>query len=100
MRYLFIVEYLGTQEQFIPSRLLYGIVPSALLDTHLFWQDKSDNLRGYPTDGSPHIIYVELQKVTKVDCTGLAGVCAKIRRMPHHSAKGEHSENGREGLTR
>ncbi len=30
----------GSDEQFIPSRLLYGIVPSALLDTHLFWQDK------------------------------------------------------------
>lgn len=30
----------GTDEQFIPSRLLYGIVPSALLDSYLFWQDK------------------------------------------------------------
>ncbi len=30
----------GTDEQFVPSRLLYGIVPSALLDSYLFWQDK------------------------------------------------------------
>jgi hypothetical protein len=77
----------GSQEQFIPSRLLYGLVPSALLDTHLFWQDKNDNLRGYPTDSSPHIIYVELVKVDKIGCSQLPGVCAKIRRLPRIESK-------------
>lgn len=88
----------GTQEQFIPSRLLYGIVPSALLDTHMFWQDKSDNLRGYPKDDATHIIYIELQKLPKLQSTHLAGVSAYIRRIPK-LAKREGAENGRESLT-
>ena len=29
---------------FIPSRLLYGLVPSAILDTHRFWQVQNDFL--------------------------------------------------------
>jgi len=72
----------GGQEQYIPSRLLYGIVPSALLDTHYFWQDKEDNLRGYPHNNAPLIIYVELVKVDKIDATGLPGVCSRITRIP------------------
>ncbi len=28
----------GGQETFIPSRLLAGLIPQALLDTHRFWQ--------------------------------------------------------------
>lgn len=91
----------GSQEQFIPSRLLYGIVPSALLDNHMFWQDKNDNLRGYPTDDSPHIIYVELQKLQKLDSTHLSGVGARVRRIPKHAIPkvDGSSEKGRESLT-
>ena len=33
---------LGT-ETFMPEHLLYGVVPSALLDSHEFWQDEDDN---------------------------------------------------------
>ena len=33
----------------MPQRLLYGLLPSALLGTHHFWQDTaSDMIRGYP----------------------------------------------------
>lgn len=28
----------GGKETFIPSRLLAGLIPQALLDTHRFWQ--------------------------------------------------------------
>ncbi|MAT98943.1 MAG: hypothetical protein CL608_17505, partial [Anaerolineaceae bacterium] len=41
---------LGT-ETYIPSRLLYGVLPQALLDKHAFWQDETDQLRGYPAAG-------------------------------------------------
>ena len=51
----------GGEETFIPSRLLYGLVPCALLDTHKFWQDEEDNLRGYPHEEGPYIIYVRLR---------------------------------------
>lgn len=58
----------GGKEVFVPSRLLYGVVPQALLDTYRFWQDESvapkgvaddeylaasrgyKRLRGYPID--------------------------------------------------
>eukprot|EP01087_Luapelamoeba_hula_P004848 TRINITY_DN1482_c0_g1_i1.p1 TRINITY_DN1482_c0_g1~~TRINITY_DN1482_c0_g1_i1.p1 ORF type:complete len:4317 (-),score=602.49 TRINITY_DN1482_c0_g1_i1:51-13001(-) len=72
----------GTQEQFIPSRLLYGTVPSALLDTHQFWQDKEDNLLGYPTNNAPHVIVVELVKTDKIVATQQPGYCGRIFRVP------------------
>ena len=73
----------NTEETFIPSRLLYGIVPSALLDTHRFWQDTHDNLRGYPKDSDGHMLVVELEE-KKSDQAALrtAGVVAHIRRLP------------------
>ena len=37
---------LGT-ETFIPARLLWGLLPQALLDEYTFWQDEADQLRGY-----------------------------------------------------
>lgn len=59
-----------SDETFIPSRLLHGIIPSTLLDAFLFWQDKDDNLRGYPvqstSESSNHIIFVRLSKSRKV----------------------------------
>ena len=65
----------GGQETFVPARLLYGVVPEALLDGYTFWQDESifpkeghqqgltptdfpagikcyQRLRGYPRKGS------------------------------------------------
>jgi thiol-disulfide isomerase/thioredoxin len=35
-------------ETYIPARLLSGVLPETLLDTHRFWQDEEDQLRGYP----------------------------------------------------
>lgn len=60
----------------------------------MFWQDKSDNLRGYPTDDATHIIYIELQKLPKLQSTHLPGVSARIRRIPKFS----EAEQGRESL--
>ena len=31
----------------MPARHLYGIVPAVLLEGHTFWQDESDDIRGY-----------------------------------------------------
>ncbi len=39
-------------------------------------------MRGYPTEDSPHTIFVELVKVAKIDCTHTPGVCARITRVP------------------
>jgi thiol-disulfide isomerase/thioredoxin len=35
-------------ETYIPARLLSGVLPQTLLETHRFWQDEDDQLRGYP----------------------------------------------------
>ena len=41
------------RETYLPSRLLYGLVPQALLDTHAFWQDEDDHVRGSPRGVAP-----------------------------------------------
>jgi hypothetical protein len=37
-------------ETYIPARLLAGVLPQTLLETHRFWQDEDDQLRGYPIE--------------------------------------------------
>jgi hypothetical protein len=51
-----------SKETFIPSRLLYGVMPQALLDAFDFWQDEADQLRGYSNTGSSDLILVRLGK--------------------------------------
>ena len=52
---------LGT-ETYLPSRLLWGVLPATLLESHEFWQDEDDNVRGYPRDenASTDVIYIRL----------------------------------------
>ena len=72
----------GGEETYLPPRLLYGIVPHSLLDTHKFWQDESDNIRGYALDkNSIHFIFIELVTLSKVAATGREGTCGIIKRM-------------------
>ena len=40
-------------ETYIPARLLAGVLPQTLLETHRFWQDEDDQLRGYPIHEHP-----------------------------------------------
>lgn len=72
----------GGTETFVPERLLYGILPHALLTQYLFWQDEEDNLRGYPRDEkSPYLIEASLIDARIVECTLLVGVCGRVRRV-------------------
>ena len=66
----------GTEEQFVPARLLYGLLPQALLDTYHFWQDDDDNLRGYHKTEKrtcDHYIYVELDPPEQFDHLAVTG---------------------------
>ena len=36
------------EQTYVPSRLLHGLLPEVLLETHLFWQNEDDTLTGYP----------------------------------------------------
>jgi hypothetical protein len=72
----------GGAETLIPSRLLFGLVPQALLDAYVFWQDESTSprhsdpdlapapdgsykrLRGYPADEeAEHMLTVEFLSI-------------------------------------
>lgn len=72
----------GGKEVLVPSRLLHGVVPEALLDAYTFWQDESvvpegttidqyeaamrgyKRLRGYPKEeDGEFIIFIEFISV-------------------------------------
>ena len=59
-------NYAGTEELFLPGRLFVGILPQVLVDSHNFWQDDYDNIRGYPKERDdktglyPHVLFVDL----------------------------------------
>lgn len=76
------LNYSGGKEVLVPSRLLYGVVPDALLDTYTFWQDESvvpegttvdqfenamrgyKRLRGYPKEeDGEYMIFIEFTSV-------------------------------------
>lgn len=85
----------GGRETLIPSRFLYGLVPQALLDSYIFWQDESisspglrqqkethdiddgkeffegfKRLRGYPVaEDGEHIIIVEIKNIDNSSAT-------------------------------
>lgn len=76
----------GGKEVLVPSRLLYGLVPDALLDAYTFWQDESivpqgtsmddfatacvgyKRMRGYPKEeDGEYIIFIETTCVGSYD---------------------------------
>lgn len=42
---------LGVQT-YVPKRLLFGLLPSALIDLYIFWQSGDDSITGYPAEGA------------------------------------------------
>ena len=60
----------GTDEVFVPTRYLCGVLPSALLESHHFWLDDLDNIRGYPhardekTGLYEHVLLIETDKMS------------------------------------
>ena len=45
------------------SRLLAGLLPTALLEQYRFWQDPEDTLRGYPVDERDTDLRTKLEAV-------------------------------------
>ena len=41
------------EQAFLPARLLRGLLPDALLESHLFWQNGDGSLSGYPAHAAP-----------------------------------------------
>lgn len=65
----------GTEELLVPSRYLFGLIPTALLESHKFWLDDNDNLRGYPnTKDEKTGIYEHVLLVSIAADTGRARV--------------------------
>ena len=67
-------------EAFVPARLLNGLLPAALLESHVFWQDESEHLRGYAKNAAdPTIYHVQLHTST-LNGDSTAGPQAAWRR--------------------
>ncbi len=77
----------GGQEQYIPKRLLFGVLPSALLDAFEFWQDEDDNLRGY---SKQHVVFVTLGRFDCEATRTQKQVCARILRRALEDVRNEH----------
>jgi len=76
-------------ETYIPSRLMHGVLPTALLEKYDFWQDETDELRGYPRGESlaqigasnGQIIKVSVDEREEVRCLKLPGYTSTVRRV-------------------
>ncbi|KAJ9441712.1 putative nucleoredoxin 1-2 [Diplonema papillatum] len=108
----------GCVEQFIPARLLWGLIPDCLLEEHLFWQDSQDCLRGYPKDAMPkdgapktaaskdssrHLLFVQLRDVNfqslresfttaRIIRYAAASSCPKTRERKKLKPEKEHED--------
>ena len=96
----------GGIETFVPDRLLFGLLPEALLDPKLqkdskdrckyvdrweWWQGEDDTLRGYPvTSDQQHVMIAPLEKAELVDCVKLPCTCARVRRVSRLKVEQEY----------
>ena len=78
---------LSGNEVFIPSRLLHGVVPSALLEAFHIWQGEDELLRGTPIEEGSQWFNFKLEiSLSKRDplIKGEENVVATIVRRPFH----------------
>lgn len=83
------VSRAGSQT-YMPTRLLHGLVPGALLETYAFWQNADDSLVGYAKDpdahiapGGPVMLRVELfREANSSTSSGKTDASARIVRLP------------------
>eukprot|EP00397_Hematodinium_sp_SG-2012_P000007 GEMP01000007.1.p1 GENE.GEMP01000007.1~~GEMP01000007.1.p1 ORF type:complete len:5820 (+),score=1409.10 GEMP01000007.1:169-17628(+) len=78
-------EVLKGWERFIAARLLYGLLPHALLDANHFYQDEESpyHLRGYPKkEEDQGVYYLSVKLVYKtIPSLGDQGLCARCRQF-------------------
>jgi hypothetical protein len=86
-----ISKALGVQT-FIPSRLIQGIIPDALLTKYRFWQSEDGNLVGYLVDtprnpDEASFLEVQMENTSPTDDTGFCTSTANatIRKVPGHA---------------
>jgi hypothetical protein len=78
----------GRNELFIPSELLQGLIPAALIENHLFWfEEKSKTLRGSPKNKAPlHSQFELVVRILRVSESSQAteifgGWCGVVSRL-------------------
>ena len=83
-----LTRQLGTQT-FVPTRLLRGLIPAALLEVYAFWQDENDSLAAYPHAAAPSAakrtrLTLQLSKFGEEDSAGSGAAQASVvlRREP------------------
>jgi hypothetical protein len=68
---------LGGQETFVPSRLLQGVLPSAILEAYTFWQGEDLVLRGEPLDSSSQWFNFNVEVTLATDAAAADGACSR-----------------------
>jgi len=75
-------------QTFIPLRYLYGLVPTAILESYSFWQNADDSLTGYmpiknKSNTARSILRIEISKTGHPDSTGfgLSSASAVVSRI-------------------
>lgn len=68
-------EDVSAAQTYIPHRMMYGLIPTVLLENYNFWQNADDSITGYmPSNNNTHqsrsIVNIRLQKQEAVDVTG------------------------------
>eukprot|EP00760_Papus_ankaliazontas_P024689 PhM_4_TR2411/c0_g2_i1/m.74313 len=95
-------------ETFLPQKLLDGLIPTALLDTHLFWQDADDNIRGYPIKSTAavdvkdpsdqdattdHLLWIHWKEIEFNPLTTKKNTCVRIVRYANARDAPKASDN-------
>ncbi|GLE02887.1 hypothetical protein PINS_up011751 [Pythium insidiosum] len=73
-------KVLGGMEQYVPPRLLQGIVPSSLLEAFRFWRGDDGQLRGDPLDVKSQWFRYRVQVEMSPDGTGSAVITRRSIR--------------------
>ena len=89
----------GSRETFVPTCLLLGLIPEALLESHCFWQDQTRvpgntnyrRLRGYPRESEAvdYMLAVDLfVKTTGTNAvTGIPELSTRVEKKNYETAK-------------
>uniref|UniRef100_A0A0G4G6D4 ubiquitinyl hydrolase 1 n=1 Tax=Chromera velia CCMP2878 TaxID=1169474 RepID=A0A0G4G6D4_9ALVE len=103
-------------EMYVPKGTLEGLLPGCLLETHLFWQDQDDNMRGYPwtspwdAEGEvkkkddkkkeeeggedEHVLWLHWQSAEPLRATGHRSISYRVFRFPDKRMLPKPSEQG------
>ena len=86
---------LGGREVMLPSRLLFGMLPSALLEAFRFWQGEDFVVRGYPRNPNSDWFPYHIELVMNNEAGAHDWVATVVRKDGLQRERGTHICNER-----